>query len=132
MGPSMEQKQYTRTARLTGLARAARHGGGFSAGAAYMNSVTPEGQEGAWAKLVSIVGTRVNCRQFPIGVLEGCAALVGSRVPVSLCTPSESVKKAVGEAAFACAHCPGLQETSPHNYQSWHPPSVAVVTGKTS
>ena len=63
-----------------------------------------------WAKLVPAFGTRVNFRRFRIGILEGCANLVGRRVPG--CTPS--VRKAVGDAAFDCAHCPGVHETAPH------------------
>ena len=75
-----------------------------------MASVTPEGQVGAWAKLVPAFGTRVNFRRFRIGILEGCANLVGRRVPGR--TPS--VRQAVGEAAFDCAHCPGVPKTAPH------------------
>ena len=36
--------------------------------------------------------------------------MVGRRVPG--CTPA--VRKAVGAAAFHCAHCPGVLETAPH------------------
>ena len=75
-----------------------------------MASVTPAGQVGAWAKLVPAFGTRVNFRRFRIGIMEGCANLVGRRVPG--CTPA--VRKAVGAAAFNCAHCPGVLETAPH------------------
>ena len=46
-----------------------------------MASVTPEGQVGAWAKLVPAFGTRANFRRFRMGILEGCASLVGRRVP---------------------------------------------------
>ena len=83
--------------------------------ASYMASVTPEGQVGAWAKPVPAVGTRVNFRRFHVGILEGRANLVGRRVPC--CTPS--VRKAVGDAAFDCAHCPGVQETAPGPMSSW-------------
>ena len=75
-----------------------------------MASVAPEGQVGAWANLVHAVGTRVNFRHFRIGILEGRANLVGKRVPGR--TPS--VKRAVEDAAFDCAHCPCVQETAPH------------------
>ena len=74
-----------RSARLAALAQAAQHGHGLPGDAAYMASVTPEGQVGAWAKLVPAFGTRVNFRRFRIGILEGCANLVGRRVPG--CTP---------------------------------------------
>ena len=62
-----------RSARLATLAQAAQHGHGLPGDAAYngMASVTPEGQVGAWAKLVPAFGTRVNFPRFRIGILEG-------------------------------------------------------------
>ena len=56
---------------------------GLPGDAAYkgMASVSPEGQVGAWDKLVPAFGTRVNFRRLRIGILGGCANLVGRMVP---------------------------------------------------
>ena len=105
-----EAVQGARSARLADLSQTAQLGHDLPGDAAYMASVTPAGQVGAWAKLVPAFGTRVNFRRFRIGIMEGCANLVGRRVPG--CTPS--VRQAVGAAAFNCAHCPGVLETAPH------------------
>ena len=76
MGLSMEQgPQGWRP--LYRLASVASMGGGLPGDAAYMASVTPEGQVGAWAKLVPAFGTCVDFKRFRIGILEGCATLSG-------------------------------------------------------
>ena len=87
-----------RAARLAALAQAGQQGGSLPGDAAYMASATPEGQVGAWAKLVPALsfGARVNFRRFRIGILEGyrCANVVWRRVPGRGRTPS--VKMTMG------------------------------------
>ena len=58
-----------------------------------------------------------------MGILEGCANLVGRRVLG--CTPS--VRRAVGEAAFDCDHCPGVPETAQLNRYTKAVPQRAKV-----
>ena len=77
--------------------------------AVYLQSVT---SSGSWAKLVPSFGARVNYRRLRLGLLEGTAKMVVSRVPGS----TEAICKTVtvGARAFECPAGPGVEETGSH------------------
>ena len=103
-----EAMKAARASRLMALKRDATREGANRGDEAYMRSVTKDGQEGRWAKLVPAFGTRVKFRRYRLGLIDGAAKMVARRTP-----KFDSAKAALPAGILNCPTCGGV-ETANH------------------